>query len=436
MDWSGRKARRTGSHGYFRLEAAAGAAQDVGASYQTPALVAAGAQAQEVSVLSGLTNLIAAFLCTRVPSLIGNLGSRKKAVLFLALLDSITWLPLIAVMFFAGPAVVPNYLAALWIASAIPGRLLLPARDSWFADTVPAGSMGRQFGLRAAISAVAYLGVFYLMVRLLGAFSTDVFKGFAVVCLAAFLASLVKTMSYRQINDVEILDRRARFGFSDFVEDTKRYDLGKFVIYICLFNLAVYLCSPLFAVYMVESLKLSPMAFAILISSEFIARAVSAGLWGRYSDDSGALPDSKKGLLSHTLDPHSLACLIQLAYLVFIQVFSGIIWAGFDVCSQSLIYRVIPQEDRTKYVSYQNSMITLSRAGGALLGAGTARRDVPDSRLPDTGAIPGLRYLPFCRGQGHVPRMKRVGQAFSTCPVPNFAEVFKDKRGPAGDSPE
>jgi hypothetical protein len=117
MELFGRKPKKIRSDGYFRVEAAAGAAQDVSSAYQTPSLIASGIEASQVSILSALTNLLVALMYTKVPAIIGRMGSRKRAVLILALLDVMTWLPLVSVMFFVGAAVAPRSLAALWIAS-------------------------------------------------------------------------------------------------------------------------------------------------------------------------------------------------------------------------------------------------------------------------------------------------------------------------------
>jgi len=423
VDWFGRRPRKAGGHGYFRLEAAAGSAQDLGTSYQTPSLVTAGVDAHQISVLSAFTNLIAAFLCTKVPSLISSMGSRKRAIIFLALVDAITWLPLIAFMFFLGPAVAPRSLVVLWIASSIPGRLLSPARDSWFVDTVPIGSIGRQFGMRAAISAAAYLGVFYLMVRLLDSFSGDIFMGFAVVCLIAFLASLVKIISYRQINDADFFGERPNFSFMDFVEDTKRHGLGRFILYICLFNLAVYLCSPLFAVYMVNNLQFSHMAFAVLVSSEFIARAITSGFWGRYSDEAGALPALKMVSYLIPFIPILWLASSSFPYLITLQVFSGIIWAGFDVCSQSLLYRVVPPENRTGYMTYQSSFVILARAGGALLGAFLLSIVFPIHGYKILGIFLLSGIFRFVVAKAMLPRMRKVGNAMNIYPMPDSGGI-------------
>jgi hypothetical protein len=123
------KLRKEKSSRYFHAEAAAVGTGDAVAAFQAPSLVASGAEACQVSILSALLNLPIAFLYLSVPSIIRKVGSRKRAVVLLAVVDAFTWLPLIAVLLFIGP-VAPYWLIVLWVFNLIPGILLLPARDA------------------------------------------------------------------------------------------------------------------------------------------------------------------------------------------------------------------------------------------------------------------------------------------------------------------
>jgi len=184
---------------YFHAEAAALAAEDAGAAYQAPSLIAAGADAQHVSLLSAMLNLPVALMYFRLPSLMKKIGSRKKCIVIMALLDAFTWLPLIAAMYFLRPAA-PFLLIALWVFNLLPGVLPLPMRDSWLADTIPLKAIGRHLGIRAAISAAVYLGIFYLMGYILDVFNEEIFTGFVLVSGIALIATLVKaksTVDYR-----------------------------------------------------------------------------------------------------------------------------------------------------------------------------------------------------------------------------------------------
>ncbi len=173
---------------YFHVEAAAVATEDAGAAYQAPSLIAAGAEAQHVSILSAMLNLPVSLLYFRLPAVLNKIDSKKKAMVAMASIDAFTWLPLIAVTYFLRP-ITPFLLIALWVINLLPGLLPLPIRDSWLADTVPLKALGRHLGLRAAIYAGLYVGVFFAMGYILNVFSDNTFVGFVLIFLIAFTAT-------------------------------------------------------------------------------------------------------------------------------------------------------------------------------------------------------------------------------------------------------
>ena len=60
----------------------------------------------------------------------------------------------------------------------------------------------------------------------------------------------------------------------------------------------------------------------------------------------------------------------DVVYLVGVQLFSGTVWAGFDICSRRLVYKAASPEKKAGYIVYEKSLIALCQAGGALVGAG------------------------------------------------------------------
>lgn len=83
----------------FHAEAVTIATEDAGAAYQAPSLIAAGADAQHISLLGAVLNLPVALMYFKLPSIMNRFGSRKRALIRIAFLDALTWLPLIAVLY-------------------------------------------------------------------------------------------------------------------------------------------------------------------------------------------------------------------------------------------------------------------------------------------------------------------------------------------------
>jgi len=354
---------------YFHGEVGAEAVGEASNAYAPASLIAAGAGSSTVAMLSTLNNFVAAFLYTKVPTVIQRMGSRKKAVLLLAFLDAIGWFPLIAILLFFKP-INPLWLIPCWIFNLIPGMLLAPARSSWLADLVPANIRGRYFGMRAAISGAVYIGTFFIFSGVLELFHERELIGFALLFFVAFAADIICFLVYAKIHNTPVTpEKGANFGFFDFLGETRQRNLGKFILFVASFQFTVYIASPFFAPYMLIDLHFTYIFFALVFASEFLAKVLIVTIWGKYADKVGNLKVMK--IVSFAIPFVPLLWLVShnVFYLVLVQLFSGVCWAGFDLCSGNFIYEAAPLGKRLKYIAYHKALTTLFMAGGALIGA-------------------------------------------------------------------
>jgi MFS family permease len=354
---------------YFHGEVGAEAVGEASNAYAPASLLAAGAGSSTVAMLSTLNNFVAAFLYTKVPTVIQRMGSRKRAVLLLAFLDGIGWLPLIAILLFFKP-INPLWLIPCWIINLIPGMLLAPARSSWLADIVPANVRGRYFGLRAAISGAVYIGTFFIFSGVLELFHERELIGFALLFFVAFVADVLCFLIYSKIHNTPVTpEKGADFGFFDFLSETRQRNLGKFILFVAVFQFAVYIASPFFAPFMLADLHFTYIFFALIFASEFLAKVLIVTFWGKYADKVGNLKVMR--IVSFALPFVPLLWLVShnVFYLVAVQLFSGVCWAGFDLCSGNFIYEAAPLGKRLKYIAYHKALTTAFMAMGALIGA-------------------------------------------------------------------
>lgn len=353
---------------YFHCEAVSAGVEEAGNAYQSASMVAAGSSFQGVGVLSSLTNLVTAFLYLQVPSIVRRLGSRKRAIVVLSFLDAFSWLPLIVVLMWFRHISTP-LLISLWIINLVPGMLVGAARNSWLADLTTAGSRGRYLGIRSSILNATYLTSFYIMGYILQLSGERIFTGFALVFLIAFAATAFSFLVYTRILEPRNAPREgANFGFVDFLRETSRRNLGRFILFASLFNFTVFLAAPFFAVYMLEDLRFSYVIFAVVSSSELAAKIVAVTFWGKYADRAGNLRILGIAAFSIPVVPILWLVSHNVAYLVMAQLFSGIMWAGFDLCVISFIYGAAPPEKRLRYIVYHQTLSKLSMALGTLTG--------------------------------------------------------------------
>jgi MFS family permease len=352
----------------FHGEVAAEAAGQAGNDYASASMVAAGAGDWTVAMMSALNNLVAGFLYIKVPSIIQKMGSRKKAILVLAFLDAIGWLPLIAILLFFRH-INPIWLIPCWIINLIPGMLLTPARSSWLADLVPANIRGRYFGMRAAISGAAYLGTFYIFSYVLQIFNDRALSGFALLFFIAFVATFICFLIFTKIHNTPVApEKDANFSFFDFLGEARQRNLGRFILFVALFQFAVYLAYPFFTPYLLGDLHLSYIFYALVFSAQFAARVLIVTFWGKYADKVGNLKVMRIVSFAIPFVPLLWLTSHHIVFLVLVQLFSGACGAGFDLCSGNFIYEAAPAGKRLKYIAYYKALSTLFMALGALAG--------------------------------------------------------------------
>ena len=356
---------------YLHGEGATSSVENAGISYQSASLLSAGANAEQVALLSTITNFVFAVLLIKVPSLIKFSDSLKRIVVALSIISALGWLPLILVpLFFTG--ISPSLLIILWVVSLVPDFMVGPLRDKWLSDLVPSGRIGRYLSLRTIISTGIYLGCFYMMGYMLDHFQGGIFNGFTFIFLFAFLGSLVSLVLYMVIKVPVPVGESAQadLGLFGFIREVKQNDLGIFIVFTTLLIFSASICGTFFSVYMLRDLQFTYLTFTLVISTEFVARIISSQFWGKLVDSKGAIKALRIASFMVPVIPVLWLFSSKVGYLMGVQTLSGIAWGAFDLCTQAYLCRASPPNKRLHYIIYHRTFVTLAAAGGPLLGAG------------------------------------------------------------------
>jgi MFS family permease len=363
--------KKDNSLGLFHAEAAAANAENAGCNFQSASIIATGADASSVALLSTFTNLVLAIQLIKVPSLVEGKTPMKRTIVTMAVVNSFTWIPIVfAFLFFKN--INPLMLIALWIFGLVPATLLGPLRDNWLANLVPSEKMGRYLSFRSVVSSLFYLIAYNIMGFTLSRATGNVFSGFAIVLGIAFLASVASTFLYSNIHSPATAaksDSTHSLSFVNFLKGAMKEHLGTFIMFAALFNFAVNLSGPLLAVYMLTSLKFSFMTYTLVLSCVYVGRVISMTFWGKMVDKSGSL--RVLGIVSHLIPFVPLLWLfsVNIGYLCAVQLFSGVVQAAFDLSCQTFIYKSTQPEQRLHYIVYCKSLTTFAAAAGTLTGA-------------------------------------------------------------------
>jgi len=119
---------------------------------------------------------------------------------------------------------------------------------------------------------------------------------------------------------------------------------------------------------MLKDLHFSYMLYTVITITATLMVYIMISRWGRHADRIGNLKIIK--FTSPLIGVIPLLWIFNRnpAFLFFAQVFSGFLWAGFNLCTTNFIYDAVIPEKRTRCISYFNVLNGLALCAGALLG--------------------------------------------------------------------
>lgn len=350
-----------------------------GMRYITPYALKLGASNAHIGLLTSLPSLLGNFSQLFTPKLMEKF-SRKKIVVLGAILQAIMWLLVIVVgalyfIFNVNSKITPTMLVLIYTLLALFGAFLAPAWNSWMKDIVTE-NLGKYFGNRNRI-----VGFIALISMLAGSFILDYFKqtyiflGFVILFTIAFIARAISAFLLSKKYEPKLTNEKGYyFSFLQFVRYIPKSNFGKFTVLVASMQLATAIASPFFAVYMLKDLGFSYIQWIIVTISSSLASLLLMPLWGKFADHYGNVKVTKITAFLIPLIP--LLWFISpfipkaslLGYLIFIEVFSGMIWAGFNLASSNFIYDAVTRQRMALCVAYSNILNGIGIFLGATLG--------------------------------------------------------------------
>jgi MFS family permease len=341
----------------------------IGETYLAPFALALGAAQVWAGLLLTLPLVAGGILQLVSPVVVRRLGSRRAWVLICAWVQAASFVPLViaaltgrgSVALVYGVAVV--YWAAgmatgpawnTWAGTLVPRRV----RTGFFAGRAALMHLGMALGLFAGGIVLEYTGNRQLLLQ-----------GFAILFGVAGLSRGISAyLLWRQpepggpYRDDRIMSLRAigtRFrGTGE----------ARLLRYLLVFSLSVAVASPFFTPYMLVHLNLSYGAYMILLAVALAVRVLAAPLAGRFAQRYGVgrlLRVSAAGII-----PMAGLWAIDggFAYLLVLQVFSGVVWAGHELAAFLMFFDTTDERDRTAVLTLYNFGNATALAVGSVIG--------------------------------------------------------------------
>ncbi|MEM5799090.1 MAG: MFS transporter [Candidatus Aenigmatarchaeota archaeon] len=298
-----------------------------------------------------------------------KLRSRKKLILICILINALCFIPIFLSFFIKGYEFVFLLLAVtIYFVSDL---FLLPAWISLIGDIIPDQIKNIYFGERNKIN--NFLAFASLII---GGFILEFFSGlsliysFGIIFSISMTARLASLFINTKIYEPEyFFDESFRFSFIDFLKNIIKTNFGIFVIFMCFFTFSFRIAAPYFSVYMFNYLGFDYLKFTLISASSALATILSMPVWGRYIYSYGNRKIMTLTAFFITLIPLLWMFSKNFIYLIIIELFSGFVWAGFNLSIFSFVFYSTSPEKRSIAYSYYNILLGISIFLGTMTGS-------------------------------------------------------------------
>ncbi len=336
--------------------------------YFTPFILLLGGSARHVAFLNAMPNICAALVQLRSPGLAAEGRSRKRVSVLFLLIQALTLIPLIILAMLQLHN--PILLIILVVFFTVSGAIVTPLLSSLLSDYVYPHERGIFFGWRNKVMGIVTVGsslcagvILFYMRR------TNVYEGFALLFICAFMARLLSIYFLAQVREEPIKHSNEHyFSFLQFIRRFKESNFAQFVFFTAAMSFSVNLAAPYFSVYMLRDLRFGYLHYSVITAAATLTIFYFMKQWGRHADNIGNLKVIQVTSPLIGIIPVLWLVGTNSMYLIGVQIFSGFVWAGYNLCVSNFIYDAVSPGKRVRCIAYFNLINGLAVSAGALTG--------------------------------------------------------------------
>ncbi|MBN1905501.1 MAG: MFS transporter [Deltaproteobacteria bacterium] len=336
----------------------------------------------QVGLIATLPQLFAAIIQWAGAINLDRIRSRRRVVKTGAFIQALTFVPIALLPFIIDMGETSVLLLLLMvIVYFCANGATVPAWNSLIGDLIHPNARGKFFGKRNTLT-----GMNTFIALTLSGLMLHVFKqqgnpeiGYLIIFAVAGFARLLSAHWIGRYDDPQLaITPDQVFTFRQFLKRSPYSNFAKFVFFVAMINLGVAFSAPYFSLYMLRDLEYSYMAYTFVIAVGNISQFLTFKHWGGISDRFG-----NKKILNLCGWGMSLAPILwvgpaNIYYFIFIQIYAGIIWSGFNLAIANFLFDAVTPPKRARCVAYQGLVNGIAVFTGSLLGGLTA------SHLPDS----------------------------------------------------
>ncbi|MFN8392222.1 MAG: MFS transporter [Bdellovibrionota bacterium] len=285
------------------------------------------------------------------------LKSRKFLIVAAARLQAIV-LPLIAILPFlvndTKDAVPFLIIFVLFYQGAF--GLTMPLWNSLIGDLIPAELRGRFFGYRNQRAGITSFLAILIAGGLLNRFAEwgIVSWGYVIVFLLACACRLYSAHWVSQYRDPPFESpAESYFSLWQFFTRPRYSNFARFVFFFSFIHMGAAFSAPYFAVYMLRDLHFTYWKFTLLTAVATVTQILTLRNWGKLADSFGSKKILTLCSFGVAINPILWIFSAEPWYLVGVQTFSGIVWAGFNLASSTFLFDAVTAPMRARCAAYQ-----------------------------------------------------------------------------------
>lgn len=336
--------------------------------YFTPFLLLLGGTVKQIGILNALPNLFSSLIHLKSPDMVEKIKSRRIIITNFVFLQALVLLPMILIALSGG--IKPLAFIGIVVLFTSLGTLTVPAWGSLMSDLVPENKRGEYFGWRNQVLGFITIVLTFMAGSILQIMKPiNIFYGFACIFILAFIFRILSWYSLTKMHEPPLYYKKEDyFTLIDFLSRLKESNFAKFVLFTSMMSFAVNLASPFFAVLMLKDLQFNYLLYTSITITATLTIYLMMGRWGRLADRVGNLVIIK--FVAPLIGIVPLLWIINQnpVFLFFAQIFSGFVWAGFNICVFNFVYDSVTRAKRTRCIAYFNVFNGSALCLGALVG--------------------------------------------------------------------
>ena len=263
-------------------------------------------------------------------------------------------------------------IAILFLHDAI-AQLTVPVWYSWMADLVPDQEVNRYWAVRTRRNTVTSIAASFGIVFIFWYFESNqqVILGFTLLAIVGLVAGVTDIALFLKVpepaGERDMGTPLAQMLLRPLADKQFR----PYILFTCVWMLAVSVGGPFFSLYMIQHLELSVGKVQLISAMSTLGVVVTSRFWGLMCDTYGQRPVLQLSLFGKALIPLSLLITpaipaIAIPWLAIAFFIDGLTLCSLMLATQGFLLKGTPRRSRSMYIAAINFI------GGVVAAVGSA----------------------------------------------------------------